>query len=330
MRDPFPDAISDGPGPVPRTKYGFDGAPQLGLRFLRERFAGSRLHDGLVFLNQILQRLGRNGGVVGHTAGLLRTFEGMLEQRPIDTLHNAAVHLDESAVRVVGEALVVGLSGQAFDALVVQAEVEDGVHHAGHRELGPRAHRNEKRIGRIAEALAHLLFDLGHLRRDLIIETDRPSTGHVGATSVGRNREAGRDGQPQNARHLREVGALPTQKVLEEHGRLLVLVVEGVRVTGGGHGGVLKSAMAGLGVPALPCDHRESGPYGCGGESTVRAHEPDDLSLRKLRSGPVSRGPSRQLRRADSYDNLSRRVASSSAIGTRTCVMVSRSRTVTA
>ena len=54
--------------------------------------------------------------------------------------HHVAVHLDEAAVAVVGEAAIAGLHAQRFDRLVVEAEVEDGVHHARHRVAGARAH----------------------------------------------------------------------------------------------------------------------------------------------------------------------------------------------
>ena len=45
---------------------------------------------------------------------------------------NVGVHLDEAAVGVVCKAGIVGLLGESDDDLVVQAKVQDGVHHAGH------------------------------------------------------------------------------------------------------------------------------------------------------------------------------------------------------
>ena len=49
---------------------------------------------------------------------------------------------------------------QAFDRLVVQSEIENGVHHAGHRELRAGSDAEQQRIRWIAELLAHLLFEL--------------------------------------------------------------------------------------------------------------------------------------------------------------------------
>ena len=60
----------------------------------------------------------------------------------VDAAHDVAEHVDQPAVGVVGEPLVAGRVGEADDRLVVQAEVEDRVHHARHRarprRCGPR------------------------------------------------------------------------------------------------------------------------------------------------------------------------------------------------
>jgi hypothetical protein len=47
-----------------------------------------------------------------------------------------------------------------FDRRVVEAEVEDGVHHAGHRRAGAGADGEEQGIVRIAELRAHVALDL--------------------------------------------------------------------------------------------------------------------------------------------------------------------------
>ncbi len=48
---------------------------------------------------------------------------------------------------------------QAFGGLVVEAEVEDGVHHAGHGGARARAHGDEQRIAHVAELLAGAAFE---------------------------------------------------------------------------------------------------------------------------------------------------------------------------
>ena len=103
---------------------------------------------------------------------------------------------------------------QAFDGRVVEAQVQDGVHHAGHGELRAGADRDEQRVGGVAELLAGLLFDIGERRLDFVHQ----AVGHllpqprVFVTGVGGDGEAGGDGQADVA-HLRQVGALAAQFV---------------------------------------------------------------------------------------------------------------------
>ena len=90
----------------------------------------------------------------------LRRVEDLVELRHVDVQRHFAEHLDEAAIAIVGEARVAGLGRQPFDGLVVQAQVEDGVHHAGHGKLGARTHADQQRIGGVAELLAAMRFQL--------------------------------------------------------------------------------------------------------------------------------------------------------------------------
>src|SRR5665213_962143 len=76
---------------------------------------------------------------------MLEFVEGVLEQLAVGAEHGLAEHREQPAVRIPGEPLVATLLGQPVDALVVEADVQDGVHHAGHRELRPE--RTETRSG---------------------------------------------------------------------------------------------------------------------------------------------------------------------------------------
>ena len=79
-------------------------------------------------------------------------FEGIV----IKAEHHVRVHLDETAIAVIGKALVTGTRRKALNRLVVEAEIQHGIHHAGHGYAGSRAHRNEQRIGLVAKAGADL------------------------------------------------------------------------------------------------------------------------------------------------------------------------------
>ena len=91
----------------------------------------------------------------------------------VDPLDDLAEHLDQAPVGVVGEARVVGARREPVGRLVVQAEVEDRVHHPRHRDGRARAHGDEQRVVGRAEALAGPLLEPAHVLVDLVLETRR-------------------------------------------------------------------------------------------------------------------------------------------------------------
>ena len=85
--------------------------------------------------------------------------------------HDVAVHLDETAIAVPGEALVLGGVSEGENGFVVEAEIENGVHHAGHGIARTGADGNEHRhLGLVAELGAHDLFNGGDGGLDLGVE----------------------------------------------------------------------------------------------------------------------------------------------------------------
>ena len=129
--------------------------------------------------------------------------------------HGLAEHLDQPAVGVEGEALVAGLGGQPAHRLVVEADVEDGLHHAGHRELRPRAHRDQQRVIGLAQLLAHPHLEGGQVLADLGRQLGRlAAVAQVGLAGLGGDRETRRHRKP-HVGHLGEVGALAAEQVLE-------------------------------------------------------------------------------------------------------------------
>ena len=140
--------------------------------------------------------------------------------------HDLAEHLHEAAVGIPGEARITTLGRQALHGGVVEAEVEDRVHHARHREHGARAHADEQRLVGIAELAAGAL-----LERAKTVEHALPEPFGPGATSVHRiDAGLGRDGEAvrhrhADALHLGDIGALATEQVAHL-GRTLGLVVD--------------------------------------------------------------------------------------------------------
>ena len=184
------------------------------------------LDDLLVGIDQVAQQLGRHLGVRGGAGQLLGGIEEGVELLAREFEHDAAVHGDEAAVGVEGEALVPGLLGQALHRAVVEPEVEHRVHHAGHGELGARTHRDQERIVGVADHLAHGRLEARAGPGHLGVQAPGPSAGHVVPAGVGRDGEPRRHGQGEHRRHFGQVGALAPEEVLELHGRLCVGVVE--------------------------------------------------------------------------------------------------------
>ena len=131
-----------------------------------------------------------------------------------DLHDDVGVHLDEPAVAVIGPAGVAGPAGHDLDDLLVQAEVEDRVHHAGHRRPRARAHGDEQRGLPVAEALAGERLQPLDVRQDLLLELrgDGPPVLIVPRAGLGGDGEALGDGQA-DAGHLGQVRALAAQQL---------------------------------------------------------------------------------------------------------------------
>ena len=145
-------AVVVGAGIVPASENGLDGLRELLRRVLRERHT----HAGeIVFLiepDDLAQILRRQLGVECHPGVVPRRGEYVLKLVVRQLHDHVGVHLDEAAVAVIRPARVAGGIRQRLGHLVVEAEVEDGVHHTGHRGASAGADGHEQRLLRVAEA----------------------------------------------------------------------------------------------------------------------------------------------------------------------------------
>ena len=149
----------------------------------------------------------------------------------LDTQDDVAIHLDETAVAVPGEALVAGRFDEGGDGLVVEAEVEDGVHHAGHRVARTGADGKEEGEFVVTELVAHDFLHVGDARFHLGAEDFRVGflvVVVVGA-DLGGDREAGGDGE-SDAGHLGEVRAFAAEERLHRAVAIGFAVAPGVNV----------------------------------------------------------------------------------------------------
>ena len=125
--------VFDGAGIVPAIEDRADRAPELLVDILREGRAELFLHHLLVASDQGLPILGGNIGVEVVAVLLLVVVQDFLEVVMLHVEHHVRVHLNEAPVAVVSEAAVARAGGEALDRLVVEAEIQDRVHHARHR-----------------------------------------------------------------------------------------------------------------------------------------------------------------------------------------------------
>ena len=110
---------------------------------------------------------------------------------------------------------VVAALRQGFHGLGVQAEIEDRVEHAGHRDRGARAHGEEQRIAAAAELLARILLEVSDGLGDLFLEPVRkaPVGLHVLDAGLRGDRESAWDpGGAEDVSHLGQVRPLAAEE----------------------------------------------------------------------------------------------------------------------
>ena len=104
--------------------------------------------DLLVFANQLFQLLGGQVGVLSRAVFLLDitkgVFEVMVFQSRAGAHYNVTEHVNKTAVTVPAGSWIASSFDKALDRLVVHTQVQNGVHHAGHRLGGTRTNRNQK------------------------------------------------------------------------------------------------------------------------------------------------------------------------------------------
>ena len=199
---------------LPRAEHRVAGHPELAPRIQRERFAALADDHRLEPVDHLAQGDLVELGVEVDAAVRLHPVELLLERLLGDLQHDVAEHLDEAAVAVEGEAAVGRARLQPLDRPIVEAEVQDGVHHAGHRELGTGTDGHQQGLLRRPQLRAGQLLQPAEMRIHLPVD----GRGHappllvVDGAGLGRHREPGRHRQP-GVGHLRQVGALAPQQV---------------------------------------------------------------------------------------------------------------------
>ena len=199
---------------VPGTENSLDSAHELFLRIVREVLADLFLILSLKLICELLQVVSGQLNVLRYALLSLHRVDELLEVLLADFHNDVGIHLDKSSVAVISPARVAGLLSHNFNNVLVEAEVEDGIHHARHGCACTGTDGNEKRVLLIAELLAgdllHLFNVLHNFSLDLIV--DAAAVFVILGAGFGGNGEALRNGQAE-VRHLSKVCALTAEKL---------------------------------------------------------------------------------------------------------------------
>ena len=207
-------AVGDGALVHPAAEDGADGGHELDLRVGRELDAGKLLVQDLEALDHLLHVLGGEAGVGRNAALLLQLVHDGLELQAVIAHGDVGEHHDEAAVAVVSPADVAALGGQGGGHVVVDAEVQDGVHHAGHGGAGAGADGDQQRVFLVAELLADESFHLGEVLEDLSLDLggDLLAVLIVAGAGLGAYGEALGD-RHADVGHLSQVRALAAKEL---------------------------------------------------------------------------------------------------------------------
>ena len=221
VRDIVVTAIYVCTGVVPAAEYGFDRQLQLLYRVRREVCAQLVLVLSLELLSQSLQISSGQVYVELHALFFLHLVDELLEVLLTNFHNNVREHLDETSVGVVYKTLESRIRialDHCSNNVVVQTEVQDGVHHTRHRSTCAGTNGNQKRIVQIAELLAvdlfHLLNAFHDLSHDFVV--DLAAILIVLCASLSGDGEALRY-RKTDAGHLSQVCALASEKVAHGH-----------------------------------------------------------------------------------------------------------------
>ena len=126
----------------PAVEYGADAAPELFPCAVGEVFAGEVFHGGFEEADEVFKVFDVEFGVEFNAFFFFDLVHYFFEGVDVGLrfgLHAeyyVTVHLYEAAVAVPCKAGVAALFCQRGYGIVVHAEVEHGIHHAGHRSAG--------------------------------------------------------------------------------------------------------------------------------------------------------------------------------------------------
>jgi hypothetical protein len=107
-------------------------------------------------------------GVKPRGEGVRRTF-----------MHHLGETLHQAPVAVPGQTWIAGTADDRLDGDVVDPDIEQGLHHSGHRHRGAAAHRDQQRPAASAEAQPALALDVADAFGQCIAQFARRTAGRL-------------------------------------------------------------------------------------------------------------------------------------------------------
>ena len=235
--------VVDGAPRVPALEHRGHRPPELFHGIFGELLPRFLVDQPFVLPDQVPQRLPGKVDVPGSPGGLFALVERFVEYPLGYFVDDSAIHLHESAIGVEREIGVAGADPERLDRRVVQAEIENGLHHAGHGDRGAGAHRHQQRVVRAAELTLGGRFQVAQRRLQLGFQPGREAAGlEIDVAQVRGEGEARRH-RDAEVGHFGEPGALAAERVLHRGGAVGAPLPEEVDQWfgrgGPGHGGVV-------------------------------------------------------------------------------------------
>src|SRR5262249_422671 len=119
-------------GILPGAKHCGDRAPELRMQVVRKWFAELSRNQRLEALDNRQPILCPQLSIELEALKIFVVLQDLLEQLMVEAEHEGGIDRNEAAIGVIGESPVVGAPREALDGLIVEAEIEHGVHHTGH------------------------------------------------------------------------------------------------------------------------------------------------------------------------------------------------------
>jgi hypothetical protein len=152
---------------MPGREHRGDRLAQLLVRILREGLAGFAPVGVEVAGGELAQRREVEHALVALAALATLAAHGLevgVEMLRVDPGDHLAIAGDQAPVGIPGQARMAADAQQAGQRGLGEADVEQGLHHPRHRHRRTRAHRQQQRMARVAEAQPAQALQLGERR----------------------------------------------------------------------------------------------------------------------------------------------------------------------